>query len=135
MSKAYFAQDGNYGSADGITVVDTEEWTDEDWQAIDECLDDERPWQAELIARKHGAKRWEIWYRDYETGVRPFEYAPLFQTEAEAREYLGGHDWEGQSAWTQEAMFCAECFETVGNSVMEYTNGGTVCHKCLTKGE
>lgn len=34
--KHYFAQDGNYGTADEIEIVDTSNWTEEMWDLIDE---------------------------------------------------------------------------------------------------
>jgi hypothetical protein len=39
MIKHYFAIDGNYGDADGIVLVDTSLFTDEDWTNISEELD------------------------------------------------------------------------------------------------
>lgn len=42
MSKHYFAADGNYGSAEGLVVVDTSDWTDDEWAAIDFARDNER---------------------------------------------------------------------------------------------
>lgn len=45
----YFAKDGNYGDALGLVVVDTSEWTEQDWVLIDEAMDDERPEIAEQI--------------------------------------------------------------------------------------
>jgi hypothetical protein len=133
MSKTYFAEDGNYGSVNEIVIVDTENWTPEDWDELDEVSDWARPGIAERIARKHGAKRWEIWYRDYETGSRmPLGYAPLFQTEAEAEAYLSrDSDWEFP-VWVEEADFCTKCWDTVGNSVTEEVHGRAVCYSCLT---
>jgi hypothetical protein len=134
MSKTYFAEDGNYGNAESMTVVDTDNWTDEDWEVIDESLDSERPWVAELIARKHGAKRWQVWYRDHETGSRmPLDYAPIFQTEAEAEAYLSrpGADWEFP-VWVEVADLCNECWDSIGNSVTEEVDGYTRCYSCLT---
>lgn len=43
MSKHYFAADGNYGSAEGLVIVDTSDWTEEEWDAIDAARDSERP--------------------------------------------------------------------------------------------
>lgn len=37
--KHYFATDGNYGDAENILVVDTDNFTNEDWIAISEELD------------------------------------------------------------------------------------------------
>ena len=137
MIKTYFAEDGSYGNADNIALVDTDDWTPEEWETIDETPDWERPGVAEKLARKHGAKRWEVWYRDYETGAR----LPLcdgFYTEADANAYINdrSESWEFP-VWVQESEFCSECWETIGNSVTEEVNGYTTCHSCLThpKGE
>lgn len=43
MSKHYFATDGNYGGADGLVVVDTSDWTEDEWDAVDNARDNERP--------------------------------------------------------------------------------------------
>ena len=51
--KHYFAKDGNYGAAYGIFTCDTAEWTEEDWQAIDESSDRDRPVVASLIAKQY----------------------------------------------------------------------------------
>jgi hypothetical protein len=132
MSKTYFATDGSYGDGDYILVTDTDNWTPEDWATIEEASDLERPDVAEKLARKNGAKRWEVWYRDYETGEQlPLGYAPLFHSKAEAEEYLDKHgDWEFP-VWVDEVDFCTDCWEAVGNSVTEQVNGYTKCHSCL----
>jgi len=31
----YFATDGNYGSADGLVIVDTSDWDDDDWAIVE----------------------------------------------------------------------------------------------------
>lgn len=48
---SYFAADGNYGDADALVVVNTNRFTDEDWQAIDEAGDEERAEVALSIYR------------------------------------------------------------------------------------
>jgi hypothetical protein len=50
MATHYFASDGSFGDANGMTIVDTSLFTDEDWETIDECYDWERPAMAERIA-------------------------------------------------------------------------------------
>lgn len=55
--RAYFADDGNYGDASSLAIVDTSDWTDEDWERLDEESDWNRPETARLIAeekRKNG---------------------------------------------------------------------------------
>lgn len=34
MSRHYFATDGSYGDAEGLVVVDTSDWTDDEWDLI-----------------------------------------------------------------------------------------------------
>jgi len=46
-SLTYFATDGNYGDAAGLTVVDTSDWTDSDFQMLDGVSD----WQRVLAAQ------------------------------------------------------------------------------------
>lgn len=53
MSDHYFAKDGSYGDALGLVVVDTSEWTEQDWILIDEAMDDERPEIAEQISERN----------------------------------------------------------------------------------
>lgn len=47
----YFALDGNYGDADGIVIVDTTGWSEEDWTAIDEVGDADRANLAYALAK------------------------------------------------------------------------------------
>ena len=47
----YFALDGNYGDADGIVIVDTSGWTEDDWTAIDEVGDSDRANLAYALAK------------------------------------------------------------------------------------
>ena len=48
---SYFAVDGNYGNADGIVIVDTASWTEDDWQVIDEAGDRDRASVALALAK------------------------------------------------------------------------------------
>ena len=50
----YFASDGSYGRADGMVVLDVSEWTNDDWESIELCSDDDRVRMALEIARLHG---------------------------------------------------------------------------------
>lgn len=50
---AYYAQDGNYGSADGIVIVPTYNFTPEECEAIEDARDNERADLAREIAEKH----------------------------------------------------------------------------------
>lgn len=49
-SLTYFATDGNYGDAVGLTVIDTTGWTDIDFETFDAVLDHERVSLARLIS-------------------------------------------------------------------------------------
>jgi hypothetical protein len=46
----YFADDGNYGDAEGLVVVKTEGWTEDDWDLIFMAQDWDRPRVARDIA-------------------------------------------------------------------------------------
>lgn len=35
QGETYFATDGNYGPAQGLVIIDTSDFTDTDWEAID----------------------------------------------------------------------------------------------------
>jgi len=41
MTKHYFAADGSYGDAQ-IIVVDTSDWSQDEWDIIENCSDSER---------------------------------------------------------------------------------------------
>jgi len=49
----YFAYDGSFGSAEELTILDTTEWTDEDWELIDFSTDMERSDVAQKIWQKY----------------------------------------------------------------------------------
>ena len=49
---AYFAADGNYGTAIGLEVVDTARWTKQDWAKIEEASDSERAIVAKALTKK-----------------------------------------------------------------------------------
>lgn len=49
----YFAEDGNYGDATNIVIVDTTEWTEEDWNEVEEAPDYERVDIARSISKKY----------------------------------------------------------------------------------
>lgn len=48
--RSYFAEDGNYGSADKLAVVDTSKWTGEEWAIVEENSDYDRPAVATQLA-------------------------------------------------------------------------------------
>lgn len=47
----YFAVDGSYGHAEGIEIIETEKWTEDDWDLIAETADSERAAFARDITR------------------------------------------------------------------------------------
>lgn len=49
----YFANDGNYGDAEEILIVDTDLWNEEDWQEIEDATDSERPQIAQAISERY----------------------------------------------------------------------------------
>ena len=51
--KHYFSPDGNYGSANDLMVIDTTNWTDKDWERIEECNDNDRLDIASIINSQH----------------------------------------------------------------------------------
>jgi hypothetical protein len=46
----YFTDDGTYGSVDGMEIIDTTDWTSEDWERIEEAGDSARLVEAQTIA-------------------------------------------------------------------------------------
>jgi hypothetical protein len=38
-TSTYFAGDGNYGEADDLVIVNTNDWSEEDWNEIEEAAD------------------------------------------------------------------------------------------------
>lgn len=42
MIMHYFATDGNYGDSAGMVLLDTSDWTDEQWDEIEEASDYDR---------------------------------------------------------------------------------------------
>lgn len=50
---SYFAVDGNYGSADGMTLMETTHWTDMDWEIIESTSDEHRPEVARALTESY----------------------------------------------------------------------------------
>lgn len=50
---SYFALDGNYGDASGLTVIETTHWSEVDWAILDAASDSYRPDVARLIAESY----------------------------------------------------------------------------------
>jgi hypothetical protein len=49
----YFAGDGNYGAADRVAIVDTGEWSEDDWLELEEAYDLDRMDVALKIESKY----------------------------------------------------------------------------------
>lgn len=49
----YFAVDGNYGDASGMTVMETTHWNDTDWDIIEGTVDWHRPAIARAITESY----------------------------------------------------------------------------------
>ena len=49
----YFAKDGNFGESDGLVVLDTRAWSNDDWMAVEYADDYERAAIAFEIARRY----------------------------------------------------------------------------------
>jgi hypothetical protein len=52
-SSTYFAMDGNYGEAQGMVVIDTTKWSEDDWTQIDEAGDSDRAQVALDLTNKY----------------------------------------------------------------------------------
>jgi len=52
----YFAQDGNYGEAYGLIVLDTSVWSADDWEFVEAASDSTRVSHAIRVARQNGAE-------------------------------------------------------------------------------
>jgi hypothetical protein len=49
-SLTYFAVDGNYGNADGLTVIDTTGWDEGLFEILENASDEDRPKAARLLS-------------------------------------------------------------------------------------
>jgi hypothetical protein len=49
--KSFFTEEGTYGSAGELAILDTSTWTSEDWHRVEECSDAERRVIAEIITK------------------------------------------------------------------------------------
>ena len=50
---SYFAADGNYGDASGLTVIETTHWSEVDWDIMESASDADRPEVAKVIAESY----------------------------------------------------------------------------------
>lgn len=49
----YFAEDGNYGDADGLTIMETTHWDETDWAIIEGASDWARPEIARILTESY----------------------------------------------------------------------------------
>ncbi|NBQ64004.1 MAG: hypothetical protein EBT95_00305 [Verrucomicrobia bacterium] len=61
MATSYFAIDGNYGNADGIVIVETSDWSEDDWSAVEMAGDADRASVAYALAKSDEQQRAEIY--------------------------------------------------------------------------
>ena len=54
MALTYFAQDGSYGDAAGLIIIDARDWNDDQWDRVDNALDLMRASVALEIAVENG---------------------------------------------------------------------------------
>lgn len=54
---SYFAKDGNYGDASGITIIDTVLWDESDFGMVEQASDEDRALVARLISEWIGSGR------------------------------------------------------------------------------
>ena len=77
----YFDVDGNYGNADRITVVGTENWLHEDFLLVREAKDEERYLVARLISdwitEGRDSKKYKKEFKKYE--IKPHKVLPPAQ--------------------------------------------------------
>ena len=52
MNLTYFSNDGSFGNANNLVVVDTSKWTDEDWTETEEALS----WEQSQVAMRIAAR-------------------------------------------------------------------------------
>lgn len=45
----FFTPDGTYGDASDVAIIDTANWTDKDWERVEECSDNDRRDIASII--------------------------------------------------------------------------------------
>ena len=54
MALTYFANDGSYGDAAGLVILDTRAWNQEQWDAVENASDYERVAIALNVALENG---------------------------------------------------------------------------------
>lgn len=62
MITHFFSNDGSYGDSDDILIVETDDWSEDDWRDIQDASDMTRLAIAREIAEKHRDKRVKDFY-------------------------------------------------------------------------
>jgi hypothetical protein len=52
-NKAYFATDGSFGDADDLDIIDVSEWTEADWNEVQDESDEYRLSTARIVAQRY----------------------------------------------------------------------------------
>jgi len=47
----YFATDGNYGNAENLVIIDTTDWTEDEWDIIDQSPENDRTKIAQQLSQ------------------------------------------------------------------------------------
>ncbi len=47
----YFATDGNYGNAENLIIIDTTDWTEDEWDIIDQSPENDRTKIAQQLSQ------------------------------------------------------------------------------------
>lgn len=76
---SYFAADGNYGDAAGLTVMETTHWSELDWNLVDQVSDYNRTEVARLITESYEADADQDFIKNklIELGVDPSDLEPV----------------------------------------------------------
>ena len=61
---AYFATDGNYGNAEDLVKVDTTDWTEEEWEIIENTRECDRPAIAVQLATQENENQLSLFDLD-----------------------------------------------------------------------
>lgn len=73
---SYFAEDGNYGNAGGLTIMETTHWNETDWDIIESAADWARPEVARALTESYepGADEQALRARLESLGVNLADY-------------------------------------------------------------
>ena len=47
----YFATDGNYGNAENLEIIDTADWTEDEWDIIEQSPENDRTKIAQQLSQ------------------------------------------------------------------------------------